>query len=212
MTQLPAVTAKSRQRAALIVLAAAGILALFVYIWLPSDRPLVRYGLYAIPAHLLISFLPHEPYLFAVAKDFSPKVIASVGVLACSIAIVLDYWLIGWFVSRQLVRETFDQSRAYEIAQRIFRKAPFLLVAGSAFAPVPFYPVKILAIANDYSVVRFVIAMAIGRWPRFLLLAMAGEKVNASNRSLLWIAVALAAFAMFQIWRVRRSRVKSKPN
>ena len=192
----------------MVALALVGVVSAAALVLFPHDRALVWYGLYAIPAHLLISFLSHEPALFAVAKLYSPRVIATVGVIACSVAIVLDYWLIGWFVSRKLVREQFDKSRAYEIAQRIFRKAPFLLIAGSAFAPVPFYPVKILAIANDYPVVRFIIAMAIGRWPRFVLLAMGGQKVNAPNRWLLYAGIGLAILALLQIWRTRRRRTR----
>jgi len=199
-------TTAARKRAAIAALALVGAVSATAVVLFPNDRALVLYGLYAIPAHLLISFLSHEPALFAVAKLYPPQVVATVGVISCSVAIVLDYWLIGWFVNRKLVREQFDKSRAYEIAQRIFRKAPPLLIAGSALAPVPFYPVKILAIANDYSVVRFIIWMVIGRWPRFYLLAIGGQKVNAPNRWLLYAGVALAALALFQIWRTRRRR------
>jgi len=212
VAELPTIAAAGRRRAALIALALVAIVSASAFVLFPHDRALIWYGLYAIPAHLLISFLSHEPALFAVAKLYSPRVIATVGVIACSVAIVLDYWLIGWFVSRKLVREQFDKSRAYEIAQRIFRKAPFLLIAGSAFAPVPFYPVKILAIANDYSVVRFIVAMVIGRWPRFVLLAMGGQKVNAPNRWLLYAGIGLAVLALLQIWRTRRRRMRQPPD
>jgi membrane protein YqaA with SNARE-associated domain len=176
----------------------------------PNDTALVVYGLYAIPAHLLISFLSHEPALFAAAKLYPPEVVATVGTFSCCVAIILDYWLIGWFVSRRLVREQFDKSRAYEIAQRIFRKAPFLLILVSALAPVPFYPVKILAIANDYSIVRFIAALIIGRWPRFYLLAIGGQKVNPPNRVLLYVGIGLGVLALYQIWRTRRGRRRAE--
>jgi membrane protein YqaA with SNARE-associated domain len=203
---LPTVTSRGRQQAALITLAAVAVVSTFAFFSFPQHRSLVGYFLYVIPSHLLISFLSHEPALFAIAKLYPPSVVATVACLGCSVAIILDYWLIGWFVSRKLVREQFDKSRAYEIAQRIFRKAPFLLIVGSALAPVPFYPVKILAIANDYSIIRFIIALVIGRFPRVVLLAIGGKKVNAPNSLLIWAAVGLGAIALFQIWRVRRKR------
>jgi membrane protein YqaA with SNARE-associated domain len=186
-----------------------GVVSITTLAVMPQYRALVVYGLYAIPSHLLISFLPHEPALFAAATVYPPRVVATVGVIACSVAIILDYWLIGWFVSRRLVKEQVDKSRVYEIAKRIFQKAPALLVAGSAFAPVPFYPVKILAIASNYSVVRFIIAMAIGRWPRFLLLAIGGQRVDPPNRLLLYVGIGLALLAIWQIRRVRRGRMSS---
>lgn len=193
-----------RSRAAYVTLAIVASISGVTFLMAPQYRALVRYGLYAIPAHLLISFLPHEPYLLYVAKLYPPWLIATVGTASCTAAIVLDYWLIGWFVNKGLVRSRLDQWRPYQIAERIFRKAPLLLIVGAAFAPVPFYPVKILAIACDYSLIRFAAAMAVGRWPRFYLLAVGGRKVQAPNALLLWAAVGLAAIAVVQIWRTRR--------
>jgi membrane protein YqaA with SNARE-associated domain len=193
-----------RNRAAHATLAVVAVVSGITFLAAPQYRALVKYGLYAIPAHLLISFLPHEPYLFYVAKLYSPQLIATVGTAACMAAIVLDYWLIGWFVNKGLVRTRLDQWRPYQIAERWFRKAPFLLIFGSALAPVPFYPVKILAISSGYSLRLFIVALVLGRWPRFYLLAVGGQKVQAPNSWLRWIALALALLAIYQIWRTRR--------
>jgi len=189
--------------AALAALAAAGALAGLIALVFPAYRPLAAYGLYAIPAHLLISFLPHEPALFYAAKLYPPAAVAGVGTLACVVAIMLDYWLIGWFVNHQLVRPRMESSRWFQLARRWFRKAPFILILGSALAPVPFYPVKILAIASDYPLRRFALALVPGRFPRFWALALAGGQVQASNRSLIWLAGALAAFSAWRLWRIR---------
>lgn len=186
----------------LAVVAAASGLAWFIA---PDYRALVAYGLYAIPSHLLISFLPHEPAQLAVAKLYPPLLVATIGVTSCAAAAVLDYWLIGWFVNKGLMRSRMEQWRAYQIAQRIFKKAPLLLIVGGAFAPVPFYPVKILAIASGYPLILFILGMAAGRWPRFYLLAIGGQKVQAPNAWLLWAALALALAACVQIWRTRRA-------
>ncbi len=209
MTALSHVEQLARRRqAGCVTLAAVAIVSGVTFLVAPPYRALVGYGLYAIPAHLLISFLPHEPYLFYVAKLYPPRLIATVGTVSCSAAIVLDYWLIGWFVNMGLVRSRLDQSRAYQIAERIFRKAPPLLIAGAALAPVPFYPVKILAIACDYPLIWFMIALAVGRWPRFYLLAVGGQKVQAPNSWLLWATLGLAVVAVLQIWRTRRNRAR----
>jgi membrane protein YqaA with SNARE-associated domain len=182
-------------------MALAAVVAAFAAAIAPDWRGLVLYGLYAIPAHLLISFMPHEPYLLYAAKLFDPRVVAAVGTVACLIAIAIDYWLIGWVVRHHLVAPRLEQSKSFKTAERWFRKAPFLLIAASAFFPVPFYPTKILAIAADYSIVRFMAALVIGRFPRFWLLALGGQKVQAPNSALLYAGLGLAAIAAFGVWR-----------
>lgn len=197
----------SYRPAALIALTIASITAGLTIIVAPEYWSLASYGLYAIPSHLLISFLPHEPALFYAAKLYLPVTVALVGTIACIVAILFDYWLIGWFVNHKFVLSKIENSHWFLLAQRWFKKAPFLLIIGSALAPVPFYPVKILAIVSEYSIVRFIIALVIGRFPRFWLLAIGGQQVNASNSSLIWVAVGLAAFSAYRIWKVRKNRV-----
>jgi membrane protein YqaA with SNARE-associated domain len=194
---------------ALIVLGvfavAAGALALFD----PRYAQLSGYALYAVAAHLLISVLLHEPALFYAAKIYPAVLVAIVGTLATMVAIVVDYWLIGWLVNHHLVKPLVTESRWFQFAQRWFRKAPFLLIAGSALAPVPFYPVKILAIASDYSLARFIGALLIGRLPRFYVLAKIGGEVDARTSTLGWITLALAAFGGWRIWRSSRQRIST---
>jgi uncharacterized membrane protein YdjX (TVP38/TMEM64 family) len=198
-------TAPSRRPAAIATLVVVAFVTALALLIAPQHKFLIGYFVYAIAAHLLVSFLPHETMLFAVAQKYPPALVASVGVAGSTAAIILDYWLIGWFVRQNLVRETFDQSRWYAYAVRVFKKAPFLLVLASAGIPgLPFYPVKILAIANDYSIVRFTIAAVIARWPRFWLLAIGGQKVKPPNSLLMWATLGLMAFALWQIWRTRQ--------
>ncbi len=184
----------------------AGLVALFA----PAYRGLVWYGLYAIPSHLLVSFLANEPMLFAAARTYPAGLVALTGTAGCIVAIVLDYALIGWFVTRRLVRTELEDSRAVRVAQRIFGKAPFLLILGSALLPVPFYPVKILAIAGNYPLRRFIAALVLGRLPRFWFLALVGDRLQASNSALGSFGAALALIAGWGIWRtVRRNRARA---
>ena len=103
MPELPtasAATLRQRRTAAVVLggsaLAAAGLVAVLT----PDYRGLAWYGLYAIPAHLLVSFLANEPMLFAAARDYHPGLVALAGTAGCIVAIVLDYALIGWFMRR----------------------------------------------------------------------------------------------------------------
>ena len=196
---------------------AAGVIALVgagvLWVALPDRRPLVGYFLYAIPAHLLISVLANEPALFAAAKVATPAWVAIAGTAGCVVAAILDYALIGWFVNHRLIKTELDDSRGFQVAQRFFARAPFLLLTVSALVPgLPFYPAKILAIARDYPLPRFVTAVVLAKLPRFYLLALAGQKVKAPGGALVSAGVALALIAGWGIWRtVRRNRQKKTP-
>lgn len=191
-----------------VALLTAGLIALV----LPSWRSLVWYFLYAIPAHLMISVLANEPMLFAAAKSASPLAVAVAGTAGCVVAIVLDYALIGWLVNHHLIRTELDDSRGFRTAQRFFGKAPALLILLSALLPVPFYPVKILAIARDYPLPRFIVALVLGRLPRFYLLALGGQKIQAPNSALVSAAAALALIGGWGLWRtIRRNRERPNP-
>jgi membrane protein YqaA with SNARE-associated domain len=189
-------------------LLAAGLLALL----LPQWRSLIGYFVYAIPAHLLISVLANEPALLAAAKTFSPTAVSLAGTAGCLVAIVLDYALVGWLTNLRLVKTELDDSRGFRTAQRFFGKAPFALILLSALLPVPFYPVKILAITRDYSLWRFVGALVLGRFPRFYLLALGGQKVQAPDSALISAGVALGLIAGWGLWRtIRRNRQAKRP-
>ncbi len=207
-TLSPVVPPPSRLRTGATLLVAGALLtAALVWIAAPAYRGLAWYGLYAIPAHMLVSFLANEPMLFAAARDYPPALVALTGTAGCLVAIVLDYSLIGWFVTRSFVRAELEDSRVVRTARRVFAKAPFVLILASAMLPVPFYPVKILAIVNGYPLSRFIAALIIGRIPRFWFLAVIGERVQASNSTLGSFMAVLALIGGWGIWRtVRRNR------
>ena len=198
---------RSYRNAAIAAAAAMVVASAVVALVWPGGRGLVGYALYAVPAHLLISVLANEPVLLATARDYSPVLVAIAGTIGCLVAIVLDYALIGWLVNQRLIRRELDDSKWFRWSQKVFGRAPFLLILGSALAPVPFYPVKILAIAGDYPVSRFCLALVLGRLPRFYLLALAGQKVQAPKSALLSATVGLGAIALWGLWRTyRRNR------
>ena len=200
--------AASYRPAALGAAALFGLLCGAVVLYDPRYSQLAIYALYAIPAHLLISFLPHEPALWIAARLYPAILVALVGTSATLVAIVLDYWLIGWLVNHHLVKPVVQESRWFTFASRWFRKAPALLIAGSALAPVPFYPVKIMAIAADYPLRRFMAALIVGRLPRFYFLARFLSELDdyaaPRNSTLVWIVLALAAFSAWRIWKAHQ--------
>lgn len=203
MTEFSPAADRSHYRRLAIAATALALAGAGLGAWLvPESRPLIYYFCYAIPAHLLVSVLANEPALFAAAKEGTPLAVAIAGTLGCVVAIILDYALIGWFVNRRLIKAEIDDSKGFRVAQRFFGKAPMLLIILSALLPVPFFPVKILGIIRDYSLTRFIAAIVIGRLPRFYLLALAGQKVQAPGSAL---ASAGATLALIGIWGLYRA-------
>jgi membrane protein YqaA with SNARE-associated domain len=201
----------SYRRAAILAAVATAVVAAVAMIVWPDERGLVLYGLYAIPAHLLISVVAMEPVLFETAKTHSHMAVAVVGTLGCLVAIVLDYALIGWIVNRRLIREEIDDSRGFKTAQRFFGRAPFLFILVSALLPMPFYPTKILAIARDYPLRLFCLALAVGRLPRFYYLAVIAHKAKLPKSALVSSAIALSLMAGWGLWRTyRRNRLRAQ--
>jgi membrane protein YqaA with SNARE-associated domain len=207
--EISASRAASYRSAALVSTAVFAALCGALVLYDPRYTQLAIYGLYAIPAHLLISFLPHEPALWIAARLYPAIVVAVVGTAATVVAIVLDYWLIGWLVNHHLVKPVVQESRWFTFASRWFRKAPALLIVGSALTPgVPFYPVKIMAIAADYPLRRFIVALIVGRLPRFYVLARFLAALDnyaaPKNSTLMYIVLALAAFGAWRFWKARK--------
>jgi membrane protein YqaA with SNARE-associated domain len=207
--EISASRAASYRPAALVSTAVFAAFCGALVLYDPRYTQLAIYGLYAIPAHLLISFLPHEPALWIAARLYPPIVVALVGTAATLVAIVLDYWLIGWLVNHHLVKPVVQESRWFTFASRWFRKAPALLIVGSALTPgVPFYPVKILAIAADYPLRRFIVALIVGRLPRFYVLARFLAALDnyaaPKNSTLMYIVLALAAFGAWRFLKARK--------
>jgi membrane protein YqaA with SNARE-associated domain len=150
--------------------------------------------------------------LWATAKVSPPMLVALAGTAGCLVAIALDYALIGWLARRQFIKRELDDTPRFQTAQRLFGRAPFAFVAGSALLPVPFYPVKILAIVSEYSIVRFAGAVILGRIPRFYLLAITMKQAPAPNAALFSAAGALAVIALWTLWRTyKRNRSRSAP-
>ena len=211
MTEFSPAADRSHYRRLAIAATVAALGGAGLVAWLvPEWRALTYYFLYAIPAHLLVSVLANEPALFAAAKEATPLAVAIAGTVGCVTAIILDYALIGWFVNRRLIRTEIDDSRGFRVAQRFFGKAPFLLIVLSALLPVPFFPVKILGIIRDYSLTRFILAIITGRLPRFYLLALAGQKVQAPGSALASAGATLALIGIWGVWRTYRRNKSQK--
>ena len=86
-------------------------------------------------------------------------------------------------------------TRLFKWALRWMKRWPFAIVALFSFIPLPITIIRILAPASHYPILRYIVAQAVGRLPRFYLLALIGHFLEVPAWAL--IAMFVALFALF---------------
>ena len=169
-----------------LLVGAVGLLLLWA---LPEKRGAVLLGLYTIPSHMFVSPFSHEPVLLYYAKTYSALDLTIASTAGALIAGLLDYWLFIPLVHHPRLRTKYVNTGLYKRSVRAFRKWPFwtLVVAGAL--PIPFYPVKFLAISDHYPLKSYLGSLIVGRTPRYFVLAWAGSMLHMPNWSLIGIAL-----------------------
>lgn len=167
----------------------------------PASRPLILLFLYTIPSHSVIP-LPHEPAMVVAGKMYDPLSVALVAGAATLISSFLDYETVNFIFNRTRVGAA-REHRVYRGCVHYFLKAPFASLVLAAFAPfVIFYPFRILSPTSGYPVRRYMLAVFIGRVPRFYLEALLGHALNWTNTFLVGALVLLVCGAILS--RVNR--------
>lgn len=131
---------------------------------------------YALLSNVAIALVPHEPVVIAYGKICGVCWTASVATLGTLAACIIDYRCFFPWISRRLARLT-AESGGGGIPIAWFGRAPFIVLALSGLTPLPFWPFKALAFAHRYPLGRYLLAIALGRWPRYALLAWAGHSL-----------------------------------
>jgi membrane protein YqaA with SNARE-associated domain len=184
-----------------------------IYLLFPRLEPLVLYGLYSVPSNSFLA-IPNEPALLwaqtlvGALLAMSPLVLATVGACGAAAAATLDYAVIG--AAFDLPRlDALRQKRLFQAAVSAFNRWPFLTVLAFALLPAPFYIVRVLAPNSGYPLRRYTLAVTLGRFGRYLVVASVGRMFSLPTWVLAGIlAVAIAAAAITPAvgwWRSRRT-------
>jgi len=172
-----------------------------VFVFLPAYRGMLWLALYTI------SSLPHEPVLLFFAKSYGATLCALASLAGCLVAGVFDYKFLLPIMHHPRVRSKYANVGFYQNSVKLFRKSPFWTVAVAGATPLPFYPVKLLSICDRYPLRRYLLALAVGRTPRYWVLAYLGYVFGFPN----WSLVALALmFVVFTVIQTRREGKKGK--
>lgn len=170
---------------ALLLTAAAGPLT----IWLYSDLSgLYLFGVYSIPSNSIVP-LPHEPGLLYFAKYYHPAYIAVAGTLGSGVAAFADYGVVEAAMRHPKISGA-REAKLFKWSVKWLMRFPFATIVLFALTPLPIYVVRILAPASGYPVLRYVLAVMVGRYPRFLAVAYVGHMFHFPTWSLVAMFVA----------------------
>lgn len=126
-----------------------------------------------------------------------PWLVATVATVGTCVANLHDYYLVTFIYRYRPVRRL-RRTRLYERAARWFERAPFITLAAAGFLPIPIDVVRLLAISQGYSRWKFAAASAVGRWPRYALLAVFARQFNLGWQ---WILAILGVTVVLGLWR-----------
>ncbi len=181
-------------------------------IYYPEYRLLFYLGLYSVPSHVLISPLPHEPAVLHVAKFFPPHWVAVPATIGACIAGYIDYRVLWPMIHHKRVQQKLDKKRWIKTAIRWFERAPFVTLVAAGLSPLPFYPFKFLSIASRYPLLRYQLALVVGRAPRYWILALLGFWLQLSPLMLAALTVALVLVSFVPKIRVLFDRNRKTPD
>lgn len=159
---------------------------------------LLAFFLLAVVVHGPLSpFLPtaFEATLLYYGRFYPALVLAVVGTAGASLAEGINYYLVDWAAELPKLAALKKRS-AVRWSIQAFLRAPFWTTVIVIFSPIPDSAVRILAPLGRYPLPRFLAAVALGRFPRLLLIAGFGMLVPVPAWLLLGAGVILVAIAV----------------
>lgn len=149
---------------------------------------------------------------YAVIDNGPLRVLLVAGLATAStvVANLNEYHLLAYLLHFGLGRRV-QQTRLYGWATRWFDRAPFQILTGVAFVPIPVDAIRWLAILRRYSRLRFVGAYFLGRGARYVLFAWFAVWFRLTGGQIVAIQLGLLALTLGArvVWQYRQRRVRS---
>jgi uncharacterized membrane protein YdjX (TVP38/TMEM64 family) len=79
----------------------------------------------------------------------------------------------------------FKEKRLYRASIRYFIRWPFATIFVTGFTPIPFWPFKFLSFSIHYPMWKYLTALMVARFPRYLFLAWLGAAFEIPNSLIL---------------------------
>ena len=168
--------------AIMVALGVVGVLMMFLK---PRVHPLLIMFFYSIPSNCAVSVFPHEPAMILYGKTVNAWHLATIATLGTLLAAFLDYRFFSTLLNIEVTAAHYRERPFYRKARSWFYKAPFVSLVVAGASPIPFFPFKFLVYASRYPIWRYLLAAALGRFPRYLVLALLGYVLKIPT----WIIV-----------------------
>jgi uncharacterized membrane protein YdjX (TVP38/TMEM64 family) len=190
---------------------AAGLAGIALILLVPQSAVLVWFAVMSLPANGPLSpVIPaaFEPLIMEAAKYEHPLSVTAVGLGAYMFTEYLNWHLYAWALSRERLAGI-GANRWVRWGMDRFARAPFTTIVAFAFTPLPFWVARCLAILDRYPVGKFMLATAVGRFPRILIYAWLGAILQVPTVVL--AAVLVGSLLLAIPWRPRRAADPGAP-
>lgn len=151
--------------------------------------------------------LPSPPYVIGMGKIFDPWIVALLGSLGNCIAAFFEYYFLTWLFSRTELQHKIESSKLFQRLAAIFKRAVFLIILLTSFSPIPLDPFYLTAIMIRYSLPKYLLAVLLGKYLRYYLLAQVGESLQIPNLYLIIMLFALLCLPIAVALLLKRTRV-----
>ena len=156
------------------IMAVLAIAALILMLRDFSSQSYLYLVFYAVPANSAISVFPHEPVVVWYGSQGSiwwTAVAASIGTM---VAGYLDHSVFTPVMNLKGLTG-YKEKGWYQKAARLFGRYPFAVLVVAGFTPIPFFPFKFLSFSVHYPLRKYLAALLMARFPRYLVLAYIGS-------------------------------------
>lgn len=170
------------------LMVAIGIVTAFL-IWtrgLKGSESYLYLVFYAIPANTAISLFPHEPVVIYFGQFADIWITGAAALAGTLVAGWMDHTVFVPMLNLE-GRQDYKDNRFYRKAAGLFTRYPFATLVVAGATPIPFWPFKFLSFSVHYPLRRYLAALAVGRYPRYVVLAWAGMVIPIPK----WLLVAL---------------------
>ena len=132
---------------------------------------------YAFVSNVALAVVPHEPVVIWYGAQIGVWITAAIATAGTIVASAVDHRVFVPVLDRVSSSRTMTSGIIGKM-RGWFGKAPFAIIALSGMTPLPSWPFKAMAFAGGYPLGRYLAAVAVGRFPRYALLAWLGVVVN----------------------------------
>ena len=153
--------------------------------------------------------LPTPPYVIALGKVFHPGIVALTGAVGNCIAAFVEYRFLLWLFSKTELQQRVETNRIFQRFSDYFHRMAFVCLVFTGFTPIPFEPFRFAAILTRYNLSLYLLAVLLGRFSRYYLIALIGDRFQIPTHYLIILLIGLLAIPILGMLIKHQTSVES---